>query len=501
MDHVRPPSQGFTGTVNLQLTDLIQMVCLSRSDLIIRVHSSEGSGTIYVKEGQVYHAQTENLQGEEAFFEMLRWEDGQFEMLPFQDVASHSVNKPWEHLLVEAMRMRDEKEEASESPIHTELDENIDKVFDELEENVPQVVNMDEDAVEEPEAPPRSIKVLVIDDSTFFARQLKRMLEAESNIEVVAVAQNGKEALEFLAPRPPIDLITLDIQMPVMQGDTTLKHIMIRSPIPALIISSFQPQSLREVFEFLQLGAVDFISKPAAGEDIKVYGGHLRDMARKAAQAKISHFRRWRKPKSDSSVPLNSVLPQDRILVILGAEGAYIDWFRLPLSQLKQKGLVIGLQKLSDPFLEGFCKLLEEEAKLNAIPLLSSRKLTPGIFYLGNAGRQVSLELNQEISLSFDVQILSSEPLPWNEGIYLWLTQLAEQAREKMSVYLLSAAHALSSDFIQALLKLGVQFILSPRESVLCTQLVDSVNTHAPTYPLQIRWGHPETLTEVWLGK
>ena len=106
----RASSQGFTGTVkDIQLTDLIQMVCLSRADLMVSIQSKEKSGTIYVHSGQLSHAQVGGLQGDKALFEMLRWDQGRFETIPYQGGEMVSINKPWEHLLIEGMRQRDEK--------------------------------------------------------------------------------------------------------------------------------------------------------------------------------------------------------------------------------------------------------------------------------------------------------------------------------------------------------------------------------------------------------
>lgn len=103
-------SQGFTGIVkDIQLTDLIQMVCLSRADLLVSIQSNDQTGTIYIRSGQLSHAQSGTLQGEKAVFEMLRWDSGRFETVPYEGSGVVSINKPWEHLLIEGMRQRDEK--------------------------------------------------------------------------------------------------------------------------------------------------------------------------------------------------------------------------------------------------------------------------------------------------------------------------------------------------------------------------------------------------------
>ncbi len=515
MEADQSPSQGFTGTVSLQLTDLLQMFCLSRGDLMVRVTSGEGAGTIYVRSGQIHHAQTEKGEGESAFFEILSWRDGHFEMLPFQDIGQDTIDKPWEHMLLEAMRQRDEShakgsvdevlpgeadEYGDDLSECAALEEELDLVFDRLE-----FMAQDDQEVQSGETTsesqaPATTKVLIVDDSSFFARQLQRMLEADPDIEVVGVAKNGQDALLFLATQPKVDIITLDINMPVMQGDTTLKHIMIRHPIPVLILSSFQPQSLPKIFEFLQVGAIDFFSKPDTHEDVTLYGKRLRDLIKRTSQAHVSHFKRWRKSKPDpSSLLVQESMVGKQILVILGAEGAYMDWFRLPLSSLAGKGLVIGLQKLSDPFLARFCQLIEEGTGAKTEPLVRSMWLKPGGFFFGNASQRVTLNLVPE-TMSLGVEVPTSPGLAWHNGVLLWLEQLAAQAGEWLSVCCLSATHPLPGETVEQLLKCNVRLILPSPQSLMCTEMVESVAAFAPLYPKQVIWASLESLMEVWLS-
>jgi CheY-like chemotaxis protein len=548
MESDQSSSQGFSGIINLQLTDLIQMVCLSRSSLTVCVRSGNGSGTIYVREGEIHHAKTEKFEGEPAFFEMFRWKDGQFEMLPFQDLGIDSMDRSWEYLLLQAMRQRDEdaaketledkdfddedfdreldqeapitpplseepardseayEQEQPEAPVFPGLDDNIDLAFDKYSSNGDASARVAKPVLEESRTQPaaqlhpaRPVRVLVVDDSPFFARQLKKMLEEDLGIQVVATAKNGKEAVDLLASGPAsIDLITLDVQMPVMPGDSALKHIMVRFGIPVLMISSFHTQSLNDIFEFLQLGAVDFIPKPDVKEDITAYGEQLRDKVKRAARSDVSHFRRWRKPKSDPRHKATTDQPEKSVLVILGAEGAYMDWFRLPLRQLSRKGLVIGLQKLPDPFLPGFCNLIKEKTSSITAPLMHSEWISPGTFYLGNASHRIKLQLVPR-DMALGIEILPSERLSWDEGIQQWVSQLAEQPGFRMSICFLSAVHSFSAHFIEHLLQCNTRMILSPLDTMMCTDLVESIVPYAQSHKRQIVWASPENLMEVWL--
>src|SRR5215468_25517 len=103
------------------------------------------------------------------------------------------------------------------------------------------------------------IKVLVIDDSAFNRQTLTTMLEAQPGIRVVARAADGDEGLKQVFAHAP-DVITLDLEMPRMDGFTFLRILMTRRPTPVLVISSYARKD--NVFKALELGALDFIAKP-----------------------------------------------------------------------------------------------------------------------------------------------------------------------------------------------------------------------------------------------
>jgi len=103
------------------------------------------------------------------------------------------------------------------------------------------------------------IRVLVIDDSAFSRRTITRMLETSPLVRVVGSARDGEEALQKAFRLKP-DLITLDLEMPRMDGFTFLRLVMAKMPTPVMVISGRSGED--EVFKALDLGAVDFIAKP-----------------------------------------------------------------------------------------------------------------------------------------------------------------------------------------------------------------------------------------------
>ena len=105
-----------------------------------------------------------------------------------------------------------------------------------------------------------AVKVLVVDDSGFLRRRVSEILSADPNIQVVGTATNGREAIDqALALKP--DVITMDYEMPMMDGITAVRNIMQRCPTPVLMFSSLTHEGARVTLDALDAGAVDFLPK------------------------------------------------------------------------------------------------------------------------------------------------------------------------------------------------------------------------------------------------
>jgi two-component system chemotaxis response regulator CheB len=104
------------------------------------------------------------------------------------------------------------------------------------------------------------VRVLVVDDSAFMRTALTRMIQSDPSLEVVGTAQNGVEALEKVATLQP-EVVTLDIEMPGLNGLETLKRIMADAPRPVIMVSSLTQEGAETTLEALALGAFDYLSK------------------------------------------------------------------------------------------------------------------------------------------------------------------------------------------------------------------------------------------------
>lgn len=105
-----------------------------------------------------------------------------------------------------------------------------------------------------------AIRVLVVDDSSFFRRRVSEIINSEPRLEVIDVAVNGKEAVEKALSLKP-DVITMDVEMPVMDGITAVREIMAKGPVPILMFSSLTHEGAKATLDALDAGALDFLPK------------------------------------------------------------------------------------------------------------------------------------------------------------------------------------------------------------------------------------------------
>lgn len=130
-----------------------------------------------------------------------------------------------------------------------------------------------------------AVKVLVVDDSSFFRRRVSEIINADPRLEVVDVATNGKEAIDKVASIKP-DVVTMDIEMPIMDGITAVREIMKTNPTPILMFSSLTHDGARATLDALDAGALDFL--PKKFEDI----ARNRDEATQLLQQRVVEIAR-----------------------------------------------------------------------------------------------------------------------------------------------------------------------------------------------------------------
>lgn len=142
-------------------------------------------------------------------------------------------------------------------------------------------------------------RVLVVDDSAFMRKIVSDLIERDVSFSVVDTARNGREAVEKIRKIKP-DIVTMDVEMPEMNGLESLQHIMREYPLPVIMLSGINEEGMRETIMALEAGAFDFIRKPSVSnsQDIESVGEALLRQLHAAV-----HDSAWRKEKPASTKP------------------------------------------------------------------------------------------------------------------------------------------------------------------------------------------------------
>ncbi len=153
------------------------------------------------------------------------------------------------------------------------------------------------------------IKVLVVDDSAFMRSAISRMLEKDSEIKVIGTAKNGREALEKVEELKP-DVVTLDIEMPVMNGLEALKNIMAKHRLPVIMFSALTKEGAEITMEALHIGASDFITKDFSNVSLSISTreNELINKVKSVAKNKVMMLlKRLEQARKPAAVGLNNV--------------------------------------------------------------------------------------------------------------------------------------------------------------------------------------------------
>ncbi|MGH7995919.1 MAG: chemotaxis-specific protein-glutamate methyltransferase CheB [Opitutaceae bacterium] len=225
---------------------------------------------------------------------------------------------------------------------------------------------------------PPKIRVLVVDDSALVRRMARETLDADPEIEVVGVAIDPYEARDSIVRLRP-DVLTLDLEMPRMDGLTFLRLLMARRPIPVVVLSSLTPRGSDFALEALRLGAVEVIGKPGGTYTFGRIGPELVAKVKAAARARL-------RPAHPAPDPSPAPIGNDpgaerpaRSLVVLGASTGGVEAFRQIFTALP-KGLppIAIVQHIPALFSRKFAERLGELGPVSVREAIDGDRLEPG---------------------------------------------------------------------------------------------------------------------------
>lgn len=302
--------------------ELASSLALRKATGRLAVFDEDGNEGIFVfHEGWMTRAELKHLRGSEAFFEFLCWSRGGYLW------ESPSVDPPapgaciLDSLLREGLKMIEEanllypfvpdwSRPVQKTDSESALDDGASPFFaqqKELHDLIQGTVTLDQIIEDSPLSRPRTMKclarwfslgditavpdgkttaparLLIVDDSRLMRKAFYDLFSRDSRFHIVGTARDGLDALRMIEELEP-DTLTMDMQMPRMDGLTALKYIMIRHPRPVVVVSAFTGETSRLTYESFKYGAVDVLTKPAQGE-LQLMEREAEELRERVAQA------------------------------------------------------------------------------------------------------------------------------------------------------------------------------------------------------------------------
>jgi two-component system, chemotaxis family, protein-glutamate methylesterase/glutaminase len=242
------------------------------------------------------------------------------------------------------------------------------------------------------------IKLLIVDDSALMRRQLTNLFQQEGDF-LVRQARNGKEAVEENRDFLP-DVVSLDINMPEMDGITALSLIMAERPVPVVMVSSLTEKGALATFEALNLGAVDYIAKPGGTISLSIADikaelvAKMRTAARARLKAKFSTLTVAQRQREAPASPVvrrplairRGVAGAGLVVIGVSTGGPRTLEEVLPLLPADYPWPVLVAQHMPAAFTKSFAERLDTLCPLKVVEVSSPMSIEPGTIYIAKGG-------------------------------------------------------------------------------------------------------------------
>lgn len=236
-----------------------------------------------------------------------------------------------------------------------------------------------------------TIKVLVVDDSALIREVLSRTLGRDGDIVVVGTAEDPIEARSKVKDLSP-DVVTLDIEMPNMNGLQFLDKLMRLHPLPVVMVSTLTTKGASETLLALELGAVDFVAKPNAtlAGGLDAFGENLRHKVRAAANSDVKG-RAMR--ATSANVPVRTAAAPQGSLIAIGASTGGVEAIRVVLSQMPADcPPIVIAQHMPAGFTSRFASRLDELSEIKVLEAEDRMVLQPGHAYVAKGDYHLRVE-------------------------------------------------------------------------------------------------------------
>ncbi len=241
------------------------------------------------------------------------------------------------------------------------------------------------------------IKVLCVDDSALIRSLMTEIINSQPDMQVVATASDPLVARDLVKLHNP-DVMTLDVEMPRMDGLEFLEKLMRLRPMPVVMVSSLTQQGSEAALRALELGAIDFVAKPSLGirEGLLSYTDLIADKIRTAAAARILPSRRLPPGTAPAAAPQQAMLARPLLstekLIIIGASTGGTEAIREVLQPLPPDcpGILIA-QHMPPGFTNSFAQRLNSLCRISVSEAVHGERVLPGHAYIAPGGFHLSL--------------------------------------------------------------------------------------------------------------
>jgi two-component system, chemotaxis family, protein-glutamate methylesterase/glutaminase len=279
------------------------------------------------------------------------------------------------------------------------------------------------DRIEMMKAPEKKIRVLVADDSTFMCKVLKEIINSDAQLEVAGTARDGREAVALAESLRP-DVITMDINMPHLDGLQATELIMSQHPRPIVIVSSESREGASGTLRALELGAIDFVPKPSSGIDLDMRSvrEELTRKLKMAAKVRVvrtatlSRLPAAHAPVSLPTNPANAALLNGTggkvpVVVIAASTGGPAAVMRVVAGLPKDlQAAILLVLHMPSAFTKQFTIQLAEIAQLPVKEAESNEPLQAGMIYLCPGANHLRLSSIGKIALDGGPRIEGYRP-------------------------------------------------------------------------------------------
>lgn len=253
------------------------------------------------------------------------------------------------------------------------------------------------------------INVLIVEDSSVARQNTKYILESDPELHVMGMAEDGEDAVRFVSNEKP-DVITMDVNMPKMDGLAATRRIMETNPTPIVIVSaSYSPKDVERSFNAIKAGAVAVVEKPVGPGDL-LYDNAAKELILTVKlMSEVKVVKRWSRMRSEitnkkpvSEEVLVRKLPEDIQLVVIGASTGGPPVLHEILSCLTGdvSAPILVVQHIAKGFLNGLVEWLGSKALLPVHIASHGERILPGHIYIAPDGFHMGIKNRSIISLS-----------------------------------------------------------------------------------------------------